>query len=86
MDPCLANPYLSTVQILNHEVPLQERQHSIKPLKLPIKESHKLLEEPSQFQDCWNVLVFHVNLMNFFSECTEMHIHQTNKHKEIAYI
>lgn len=22
----------------------------------------------------------------FFSECTEMHIHQTNKHKEIAYI
>jgi hypothetical protein len=35
MDLSLANPYLSTAQILNHGVPLQEKQHSIKPLKLP---------------------------------------------------
>lgn len=35
MDPSLANPFPSTVQISAHGVLLQEKQHSIKPLGLP---------------------------------------------------
>lgn len=35
MGPSLANPFPSIVQILNHEVPLLERQHATMPLELP---------------------------------------------------
>lgn len=76
MDLSLANPYLSTGQILNHVVLLQEKQHSIKPLKLPKTMRWHITIRALTIQ-YFDVQISHVGLTNL-SECTDVNL-QTNK-------